>query len=51
MPSGPYGKGTSHDHAFADFATRMNTIVGTEIDAFFTQGRWRRTGLATEPRT
>lgn len=37
MLSGPYTKAASHEDAFHDFATRLNGILGTEVDTYFTQ--------------
>jgi hypothetical protein len=37
MLSGPYTTATSHQVAFHEFATRLNAILGNEVDAYFTQ--------------
>jgi hypothetical protein len=37
MLSGPYARSTTHEHAFGDFAARLNAILSTEVDAYFTQ--------------
>jgi hypothetical protein len=37
MLSGPYTNAVTHNDAFHDFATRLNAILSTEVDAYFTQ--------------
>ena len=37
MLSGPYGKFTTHQNAFPEFGARLNAILSTEVEAYFTQ--------------
>jgi uncharacterized protein DUF4231 len=37
MLSGPYAKFATHQDAFHEFAARLNAILSTEVEAYFTQ--------------
>jgi hypothetical protein len=47
MLTGPYAKAAAHEEAFSEFATRLNGILSTEVDDYFTQVAIEKPGQET----